>query len=257
MTRIHVAPADPLYRHDGRGGAVVTVTISLHNYAAYVVEALDSVAAQSLPLLDLILVDDASDDEGAELARAWMERQAGRFGRCALLRHRQNQGVVAARNLAFQEAVSAWVFVLDADNQIYPRCLEACLAAAATSDAEAFYPIIERFGTQSWLMGSDPWDPARLRQGNYIDAMAMISRAAWDALDGYRRMPYGGLEDYDFWLRLAERGGRAEPVPEILGRYRVHADSMLRRLVRSPEQQAALRADMQRRHGRRGGAAPG
>ncbi|CAB4561617.1 unannotated protein [freshwater metagenome] len=57
----------------------------------------------------------------------------------------------------------------------------------------------------------------------------MWRRAAWSDLGGYRdddEHVYG-WEDWDLWLRLASSGGRALLVPEILGRYRVQAGSMI------------------------------
>jgi hypothetical protein len=58
----------------------------------------------------------------------------------------------------------------------------------------------------------------------------MWRRDAWLALGGFDRaldLTLGGWEDWDLWLRLADRGGRAVLVPEILGRYRVQRGSMV------------------------------
>jgi GT2 family glycosyltransferase len=120
---------------------------------------------------------------------------------------------------------------VDADNQVYPTCL-ARLADAlrATSDAAAAYSILEDFGDASELRSALAWDVDRLCRGNYIDAQSMWRRDAWLALGGFDRtldLTLGGWEDWDLWLRLADRGGRAVLVPEILGRYRVQRGSMV------------------------------
>ena len=64
---------------------------------------------------------------------------------------------------------------------------------------------------------------------NYIDAQAMVRVDAWRRLGGYRDDDHHvfGWEDWDLWLRLAQDGGHAVLVPEILGRYRVQRSSMI------------------------------
>jgi hypothetical protein len=69
----------------------------------------------------------------------------------------------------------------------------------------------------------------RLCAANYIDAQAMWRADAWRTLGGYRDddRHVHGWEDWDLWLRLAGTGGHASLVPQILGRYRVQAGSMI------------------------------
>ena len=47
-----------------------------------------------------------------------------------------------------------------------------------------------------------PYDPQRFVAGNYIDAMALVSKEAWAMVGGYDHVRYG-WEDYDFWSRMA------------------------------------------------------
>ena len=212
----------------GAAEAAVTVAVSLYNYERFIVECLDSVAAQTLDRLELIVVDDASaGDASAERCRSWMERHADRFDRALLLGHRRNLGLAEARNTAFAAARTAFVFVLDADNALRPRALGRLLEAARDAPAEIAYSQIEFHGDQVGLGLSDVWSRERLRRGPYIDAMALVSRAAWRTVGGYSHIE-GGWEDYDFWCKVAERGLSALFVPEVLCRYRVHGTSMLR-----------------------------
>ena len=192
-----------------------------------VCEALDSVRAQHLPDIDLVVVDDCSVDGGDAVVTAWMERHASRFGRCVLARHSANAGLASARNQAFALAATPYVFVLDADNQLYPRCLHRCLDLAERTDADAVYTLIEIFGDEQGIMGTDLWSPESLSRQNYIDAMALFRRSAWQVVGGYRRMPAQGWEDYDLWLKFSEAGLLVHRLPEILCRYRKHHRSML------------------------------
>src|SRR5262245_27626750 len=105
----------------------ITVAVTLFNYGHTVISALESIRAQHLADIDLIVVDDQSTDGGVALVERWMIQHAHRFGRCRLVRHQANQGLAGARNQAFSLAATPFVFSLDADNQLYPRCLHRCL----------------------------------------------------------------------------------------------------------------------------------
>src|SRR4051812_39382486 len=113
-----------VFERTGKQSSRATVIVSLFNYSKYIVECLDSVAAQTFAALDLVIVDDCSTDNSVAIAQAWCERHADRFNRCQLLQHKQNRGLPHARNAAFTAAATPYVFVLDADNIIYPRCIE-------------------------------------------------------------------------------------------------------------------------------------
>src|SRR5438874_6804726 len=87
-----------VYQFGHAGEAQVSVVIPLYNYASAVLEALDSVVRQDLPALSVIVIDDASTDNGGEKARGFLEQHAARFIEVRLVRHHHNQGLSMARN---------------------------------------------------------------------------------------------------------------------------------------------------------------
>ena len=211
--------------------AEVTVVVPLHNYAGFIVEALDSAAAQTLGDLDLVVVDDGSRDASLTTALAWAREHAERFGSLAILAHRGNAGLAAARNSGFARAATPWVLTLDADNRLLPECAKRCLYALRNTDLAFVYPALRRFGAETGVFSDRPYDPALLIGANYIDACALIARAAWAAAGGYHANAGSppGWEDYDFWCRLAELGLRGELAPGgPLAEYRVHEGQMSR-----------------------------
>jgi len=207
----------------------VSVLTTVFNYAEFITRALDSLAGSRFRQIEAIVVDDGSYDNSVDQVRDWM----GRHPRvaAALIRHRTNRGLASARNTALGFARAEYVFVLDADNQVYPHCLERLVGALDEEAGSAIpYGMHERFthGGPDNLMNVWPWEPARLRGGNYIDAMALIRTSVLRGVGGYtadRRMY--GWEDYDLWCHLAELGERAVLVPEVVARYRVARHSML------------------------------
>ena len=236
-----VAAADRL------GSAEVTVVVPLHDYAAFIAETLDSVAAQTLATLDLVIVDDASTDGSLAIARDWVQRHGARFNRVLLLRHAVNAGLGPTRNTAIDRAETPFVLPLDADDRLLPHACERLLATLRDSQADFAYPLVQQFGDGSDIMGRAPFGAQRLVGGNYITAIALITKPAWAAVGGYAHLAQG-WEDFDFWCRCVEMGLWGQQRPEVLAEYRLHAGSMTRRTTSLPPNRQALLALMQQRH---------
>lgn len=199
----------------------VTVVVSLYNQAQLVVDAIDSVLASAGVGVEVVVVDDHSYDGSFDAVRGLMAARP--WAAIALARKLVNEGLGAARNKGFELARAPMVFPLDADNVLYPAGLAKLAAALRDSDAAFSYGIIECFGAGAGLVSYLPWDPERLCESNYIEAMALVRRSVWDEVGGYDTEMDGrffGWDDYDLWLRIADRGGHGILVPEIVGRYR-------------------------------------
>ncbi|RYC13958.1 glycosyltransferase family 2 protein [Ciceribacter ferrooxidans] len=206
----------------------VSVAISLYNYAQFIRECLDSVAAQDWTDIELIVVDDASQrDESLEVATRWMNQHQSRFAAGLLLRHESNNGLAETRNTAFQAAACETVFVMDADNVIYPSCIRKLKRAMDAADADAAYSQLVMFGDIADIGYADYWSKALLATGPYVDAMALVNKRVWERTGGYSHLE-GGWEDYDFWCKLLEERATVCFLPELLCKYRVHGSSMLR-----------------------------
>jgi len=228
--------------------ARATVCITLHDYGSVVVDALESVFEQTERSLGVAVLDDCSNDDGADRVERWLRANAGRFVGVQLAQHRRNQGLAAARNGAIALAGSEYVMVLDADNQLYPRCVERLLQSLDGSGFGFAYPIIEQFEERVGLMGCASWSLELLKRDNYVDAMALIRRSLWQRAGGYSKMKVGGWEDYDFWCKCVEAGAEGLFVPEILARYRMHARSMLRTETDVEANRRRVRREMLDRH---------
>ena len=213
------------------------VVVSLFNYRDCITAALESVAAQSCAQLELIVVDDASSDGGADVVRVWMQNQLitaqHPFARLILLRHRCNAGLATARNTAFEAAQAPWCFVLDADNALYPEAVSACLQM--THDSSDQLGVVHsllaveaeegRADDTRSLASVISWQRNHFLDGNKVDAMALVRRTAWQLTGGYTHIE-GGWEDFDFWCKLHNAGFHGLQCPRILAVYRSHVESM-------------------------------
>lgn len=217
-----------IFHSDQLNKSSTTVVIPLYNYSQYIEETLNSVKQQTLANIDLIVVNDQSTDDSLRKANRWIERNKSHFNRVILASNTINSKLGPSRNAGFQLAETDYIFALDADNRLDPQCLQRCLSAALQSKAAFIYPTLQEFGANNGQIGGLEYTPIKLISGNYIDAMALVSKAAWQQVGGYRNIRHG-WEDYDLWCRFAEAGLHAQHLAgKPMAYYRVHGKSMLR-----------------------------
>lgn len=208
----------------------VTVIVTVHDYEREVVDALSSVAAsQNGVAFDVLIVDDASTDGSASAVTGFM--RAHPWLPAMLVSQPVNRGLAHSRNTLLERARGEYAFVLDADNGIYPSALPRLATALDDNpDASFAYSMIAmvRNGVPFRLMGGLPWEPALLRNGNYIDAMALLRRRQILELGGYTTDPrLSGWEDFHLWCKCAEAGRHGILVPQVLAWYRRSEHSMI------------------------------
>lgn len=242
-----VFPSDIVFESDKGGPAQVTVIVPLYNYASLVVETLDSVKKQTVETLDLIIVDGFSTDDSLKVALDWARRHADRFNRIAVLKNQANYGLGFCRNSGFDAADTPYVLPLDADNRLLPECCEKLLEAIEESGAAYVYPTIQKFGASSELMSNYHYSAQRYAAGNYVDAMALVSKEAWAMVGGYDHIRHG-WEDFDFWCRIAEMGLAGEWRQETLAEYRVHEQSMMKTQTVVTDNYRNLNLNFAKRH---------
>lgn len=206
----------------------VSVIVTLYDYARYVEACLTSIARQTQKGMELVVVDDCSNDAGLSVVLAWLGGNESAFAAYKVIQHTENMGLAYARNTAFEHASAERVFVMDADNALHPRAIERCMQAMDESAAAGAYTQLELFGDFQGIGDADFWDKDRFKRKNYVDAMALVSKAAWAKVGGFTQLNANGWEDYDFWCKFIEHDLKCAFVPEILCRYRIHGASMSR-----------------------------
>ena len=108
---------------------LVSVVIPCYDQAHFLSEAIESVVAQTYPHIEVIVVDDGSNDNTAAVAN----RYPGiRYFR------QQNQGLAAARNAGLRQTVGQYLVFLDSDDRLLPHALEAGLRCFQENPACGF-----------------------------------------------------------------------------------------------------------------------
>jgi glycosyltransferase involved in cell wall biosynthesis len=254
----------------------VTAVIPAHNGLPDVLEAVDSALAQTLPPVEVVVVDDGSEDgTGDAVAHAFGPsgvRRAGRGTPVRVVRGRFGSAA-AARNRGWREARTRWIALLDADDLWFAHKLETAAAALAAAPEAAWFFSDGEFRTlegetrPSWLATyADLPDhyvgyPVReLIEVNFVlTSSVMARRDALDALGGFdERLSHA--EDLDLWIRLARRWPAAAS-QQALVRYQHRAGGLTRQvearlagditLFRRLGEDRALTADLRRAARRR------
>ena len=98
----------------------ISVIVPVYNVEAYVERCLASLAAQTYPHVEVVMVDDASTDGGGRICDAWAAREEGFH----VVHLQENQGVSAARNEGSHRASGAYIAFVDSDDYVEPNLLE-------------------------------------------------------------------------------------------------------------------------------------
>lgn len=203
----------------------ISIIIPAYNAEDYIRDAVDSALAQTHRDREVIVVDDSSTDDTPLILKSYGDR---------IVVHRQpNAGVSGARNTGVERSSGDWVAFLDADDVWRPTKLEAQLAISTTPIS---YTNRFNFGNRGHLpevqsdvtplLSGDVFERLLLR-GNFITVSSvMMTRGVFAELGGFVHQP-GGCEDWDFWLRAAQRY-EFSMCPEPLVGYRFTANSMSR-----------------------------
>jgi glycosyltransferase involved in cell wall biosynthesis len=202
------------------GNDDVTVVITCFNYGRFLGEAVDSALAQDGGPPRVMVVDDGSTepDTLAALERLPTGVELVRI---------PNSGLSAARNAGVHRSGTPFVLPLDADDKLAPGALSALRAPLEAEPGLGFtYGLSELFGAGSGTLRMPPYDPWRLLYRSIVSHTSLIRREAFDAGGGYDAA-VDGYEDWDFYLRLLERGWEGRQVPEVTLLWRRHGPSML------------------------------
>jgi glycosyltransferase involved in cell wall biosynthesis len=228
----------------------VTVIALCFNHARFLHECLNSIATQTMQDFQLIVADDCSKDNSAELIQTWLSAHRPDS---IFIRHTQNAGLCKTLNEALSYSHGEFISMIATDDAWEPDKIERqlILMHRQSPNVAVVYADATRMDETSQRLAPDFIEAhtpecnrpsgrvfAELANRNFIPAMAtLIRRQALIDVGGYdERLTY---EDYDMWLRLA---AKYEFVycPLALARYRIVATSLVRTVFFKPTAQHHL-----------------
>jgi glycosyltransferase involved in cell wall biosynthesis len=218
--------------------ALVSVVVPCYNHGRFLPDALESIARQTHPHVEVVVIDDGSTDDTATIARS----SAG-----VQYRHQPNAGLAAARNAGLEASTAAFIVFLDADDRLLPEAIATNVAFLEADPRLAFVSGEHRYVDEEGRVSAE-WSGNPVAEGHYASllrrnyigmiATVMFRRGVLVAQGGFDT-GLEACEDYDLYLRIA----RVHPVAahaSVVAEYRRHSAAMSndgRRMLR-----AAVRA---------------
>ena len=206
----------------------VAVAVAVHDQARFLAEAIDSILAQTYRPAQIIVVDDGSHDDPAQV----VARYDGSVPPITFVRQ-ENSGLSAARNAGLARAATDYIVFLDADDVLLPSALELgtqCLAA--DPDAGFAYGAYRLVDEHLQVTSGPHFRP--LRQDGRLALLHenIIGMHGAVIYDRQRLADAGGFdeelcrcEDYDAFFRMAQDHAVACH-PGVVADYRMHSENM-------------------------------
>lgn len=198
--------------------ALVSVYIPTRNRSALLRRAVDSVLAQTYAEIEILICDEASTDDTAEVVADYARRFPGRF---TYLRNETPQGACRARNRCIEQATGTYVTGLDDDDLFHPQRVECLVDLYRRHEVSFVCSRFKYFQTDAQIaaLRARHYDDAELGKVDRIGLPALLyaNLAGNQVLTELSRMrELGGFDeampswqDYDMWIRLADRFGPA------------------------------------------------
>lgn len=204
---------------------LISVIIPVYNHEQALRRALVSIERQAYRPIEVIVVDDGSEPKlvsppirGSQRGSLVNQTQDSSIdpsqpplvGEEVKVFHQEHAGAPAARNRGFRESKGEYVIFWDADVIANHDMLSIMKKALDYNPSASFAYSNFRFGFKK--MPAQAFEPARLKEKNFIHSTSLIRRSAvipWD--ESLKR-----FQDWDLWLTMAEQGKRGIWIDEYL-----------------------------------------
>jgi glycosyltransferase involved in cell wall biosynthesis len=197
----------------------ISAVVPVHNGAAHIAEALQSIRAQTCPVVEVIVVDDGSTDDTVAVVR--------RADPAATVIQQARGGPSSARNAGASRASGDWLAFLDHDD-LWTAEHNAVLLDGLQKQPDAGF-VYGRFCFRELASGALN---ARLQKIDktavpFLLHSALIRRDIWQSMGGLNPSRHLS-EDIDFYLRLRDAGVAMACVDPITLIYRLHGGNLSR-----------------------------
>jgi glycosyltransferase involved in cell wall biosynthesis len=205
----------------------IAVVIPAYNAAEFISDMLESVLRQTLPADEVLVIDDGSTDDTAEIAES--------FGPPVRVFRRPNSRQGASRNFGVQQSECEWIAFMDADDLWKENKLERQMQELSSHpDADICYTGRVNFTQEGetirfgQVVPAPPIEKFReelFRGVVFLPSSAVVRRSTFLALGGFA-LHFTITEDWDMWLRLYHAGKKFASCQEPLLLHREHQENV-------------------------------
>lgn len=212
----------------------VSVIMGIYNCSSTLVEAMNSLYAQTFQDFEIILCEDGSNDDTYAIA----EQNANSHKNIVLLKNEKNMGLNATLNKCLSVASGEYIARMDGDDISLPTRFEK---EVAFLDAHPEYaivstPMIYFDDNGEFYRGKGDNEPQKqdfINSSPFCHAPCMVRKSAYDAVNGYSVSPkLLRHEDYNLWMKMYATGLRGYNLGEHLYAMRDDRNAVKRRTLR-------------------------
>lgn len=225
---------------------LITVVVITYNSSVYVLETLNSIVNQTYRNIELIISDDCSTDNTAEVCKGWINQNGNKFkGAVRFIKTEKNGGVCANCNNGLKYAKGEWIKIIGGDDKLRPICLESFADYVATHEEKFIICKQEYFSIDCpsikitpadinpWIKSFPNAEKKARKQELYLlrnsldipGATVFIHRETLNRLGGFEEK-YPFVEDFPLAMKFLKNNYPIGCVDEILIDYRVHPQSV-------------------------------
>lgn len=199
--------------------SLISIIIPCFNDAQYIEQSVLSALNQTYSNIEVIVIDDGSNAETKGVL-------TGLESKITKLITQNNKGQSAARNVGIRAASGTYILVLDSDDYFETSFCEKAIGILENRKIKLVTCYTKKFNDSYcdnyYPQGGDLKD---FLMYNQATGSAMFRKMECIAVGGYDETMRFGFEDWEFYIRLLEKGGRAFVIPEFLFHYRLKENS--------------------------------
>ncbi|BBM87920.1 glycosyltransferase [Candidatus Uabimicrobium amorphum] len=199
---------------------MISIVLPVYNAEEHIKNAIDSLQRQTLQQYELIIVDDGSRDHTAQFIRSYNDK------RINVISLEKNRGIVDALNIGIQNATSAYIARMDADDLCHENRLQqqydflrenehiGAVSCRVRCETTQHNKGMQEFVTwTNTLLSCEEIYRNRFVETPLIHPSMMFRKSLIDKHGGYS---HDFPEDYELWLRWLHHGVRIQKLPEYL-----------------------------------------
>jgi glycosyltransferase involved in cell wall biosynthesis len=210
---------------------MVSIIVITYNSSKYVLETLESAKAQTYQNIELIISDDASQDDTVEICKKWLAENQDRFVRTKLIAVEKNTGISANCNRGVNVSMGEWIKLIAGDDILLEECIQDYINFIKNNQhAQVLFARVK------FLKNNITTDDHRLElfdethekqkqiilEGSGLKApSSFLKKSLLEKIGGFDEQ-YPMLEDVPMWVKLTLAGQKFYSTNTYTVKYRMH-----------------------------------
>lgn len=228
---------------------LISIIVPIYNTEAYLAETIESVLAQTYSDWELLLIDDGSSDGSSFICKKYMDQD-----RRISYHFKSNGGQASARNLGIEKSNGNWIAFLDADDIWLPEKLANQLKDIDEKQPDFLYGMgyyyypekDEQLESYDWITGErsgDEFFQILYKSCAVNTNTVLVKKSLFDLVGLFNEDPImRGTEDWDLWLRIAQKVDKVYGSSNRDVYYRIHGGGIHHQHIRMLTGKAAIYA---------------